>query len=89
MTKVAKEDYINKIYNEVEISNTSKNEIKTVLNKKKDIYDFYDENQESLYPIKEKVEGLENYLEYLEKLEYELNEVKSAPLKKLIDNPFK
>lgn len=87
MAKEAKEDYNNKIYREVEISNISSNEIKTVLNKKKDIYDFSDENQESLYPIKEKVEGLENYLEYLEKLDYELNEVKCDPEKKLIDNP--
>ena len=76
MIKEAKEDNNNKIYIEVEVSKISNNDIKTVSNKNKDINDFFDENQERLYPIKDKVEGLDNYLEYLEKLDNELNEVK-------------
>ncbi len=64
----------NKSFTDVGQSNIANNEINKVCNKHKDISAFFDENQENLYPIIEKVEGLENYLEYLEKLEYELNE---------------
>jgi hypothetical protein len=73
----------NKIYTDLELSSTSNTEKKPVCDKSDDTDLSFDENQlESLYIIKETVEGLENYLEYIRKLEYELNEVKDDFLNK-------
>ena len=47
------------------ITNDNKNEI---------IRDFIKENQENLYEIKESVEGLENYFEFLKELDSKLLE---------------
>jgi hypothetical protein len=75
MLREVKED--NKIDTDLELSNTSNPEIGSACDKSDDNDFSFDENQlESLYTIKETVEGLENYLEYLRKLEYELNGVK-------------
>ncbi len=80
-----KKDNNNNIHTNQKKSKMSNDEKKTIFDKNKDINAIFDENQESLYPIIEKVEGLDNYLEYLKKLEYELNKEKYM-LKNLIDN---
>ena len=71
-----KEDKKNNIYEAQKQETIPNNEERTDINRNNDIIISFDEDQESFYQIRETVEGFEEYFEYLEKLDIELNKRK-------------